>query len=234
MQKILARSGAGSRRKAEEFIQAGRVRIDGKVVTEMGIKVDPARHKISLNGKPVSASEEKIYILLNKPTGYVTTLHDPQGRPIVTSLLKGISQRVFPVGRLDLDTEGALLLTNDGDVAQQVQHPSFEVKKTYVAKIKGRLSAEQVQKLESGIELEGRRTYPALLKVRQQTSRHSVVQITIHEGRKRQVRKMFAAIGHPVFSLKRIAYGDLKLGTLPSGKFRILHKKDLDKVFISK
>ena len=234
LQKILARSGAASRRKAELFIQEGRVTVDGKVVREMGVKLDPACHEIKLNGRRVSTAEEKIYILLNKPTGYVTTLDDPQGRPIVTSLLKGISARLFPVGRLDLDTAGALILTNDGELAQRIQHPSFEINKTYVAKVSGSPAAEDIKRLAEGIELEGRRTYPALLKVRRKTPRFSVIEITIHEGRKRQVRKMFAAIGHPVLTLKRVAYGNLRIGSLPVGKFRVLKKKDIEKIFSSR
>jgi pseudouridine synthase len=230
LQKILARAGAGSRRTAEQYISEGRVSIDGKVVTDMGIKVDPAGHEIRLNGKPIHSSEEKIYILLNKPKGYVTTLSDPQGRPIVTSLLSGISQRVFPVGRLDLDTEGALLLTNDGELAQHILHPSFEIKKTYVAKVVGCPSGEARERLAKGIVLEGRRTSPAQLKVLRETTGFSVIEITIHEGRKRQVRKMFAAIGHPVLALKRTAYGRLKLGSLALGKFRIIGKKDVEKI----
>lgn len=230
LQKILARAGAGSRRTAEQYISEGRVSIDGKVVTDMGIKVDPADHEIRLNGKPIHSSEEKIYILLNKPKGYVTTLSDPQGRPIVTSLLSGISQRVFPVGRLDLDTEGALLLTNDGELAQHILHPSFEIKKTYVAKVVGCPSGEARERLAKGIVLEGRRTSPAQLKVLRETPGFSDIEITIHEGRKRQVRKMFAAIGHPVLALKRTAYGRLKLGSLALGKFRIIGKKDVEKI----
>lgn len=234
LQKVLARSGACSRRKAEEFIKQGRVTIDGKVVTEMGIKVDSDFQRITLNGRPIHFSSKKITVLLNKPTGYVTTLSDPQGRPIVISLLKGISERLFPVGRLDLDTSGALILTNDGDLAQRVQHPSFEINKTYVAKVKGRPSAESLAILSKGIELEGRMTYPARLKVRQETSRFSIIEIVIHEGRKRQVRKMFTAIGHHVVELSRIAYGQLQLGSLATGAFRILKEKDISLIFSNK
>ncbi len=234
LQKVLARSGACSRRKAEEFIKQGRVTIDGKVVTEMGIKVDPDCQRITFNGRPIHLSSEKVTVLLNKPTGYVTTLSDPQGRPIVTSLLKGISERLFPVGRLDLDTSGALILTNDGDLAQRTQHPSFEINKTYVAKVKGCRSEESLENRSKGIKLESRMTYPARLKVRRTTSRFSVIEIVIHEGRKRQVRKMFAAIGHPVLELTRIAYGQLRLGSLASGSFRILKGKDISLIFAGK
>lgn len=234
LQKVLARSGACSRRKAEEFIKQGKVTVDGKIVTEMGIKVDPNSQRITLQGRPVRLSSKKITVLLNKPTGYVTTLSDPQGRPIVSSLLKGISERLFPVGRLDLDTGGALILTNDGDLAQRTQHPRFEIKKTYVAKVKGSPSPESLERLSRGIELEGRMTYPAMLTVRQTTRRFSVIEIVIHEGRKRQVRKMFAAIGHPVLELTRIAYGQLQLGSLAPGSFRILKEKDISRIFAGK
>jgi 23S rRNA pseudouridine2605 synthase len=231
LQKILARSGASSRRKAEEMIKDGRVAVDGVVVREMGLKFDPKRHSVTLDGKIISIDEEKIYILLNKPRGYVTTLNDPQGRPIVTALLRDVQERVFPVGRLDLDTEGALLLTNDGSLAQRVQHPSFEVNKTYRAKVSGRPSAEKLERLANGIEIEGRMTSPAHLKILKSVSQTTIIEIVIHEGRKRQVRKMFAAIGHRVLELKRIAYGGLQLGSLARGKYRYLKPNEIALIF---
>ena len=235
LQKILARAGIASRRKAEEMIKQGRVAVDGKVVTEMGIKLDPEHHRITCDNKPLTVKQAKIYILLNKPKGYVSTVRDPQGRPIVTSLLEGYEGvRVFPVGRLDLDTEGALLLTNDGALAQKIQHPSFEVNKTYEAVVAGRPDRGQLARLEKGIEIDGRKTWPARLRV---TSRHggsTTIVITIHEGRKRQVRKMFDAIGHRVLNLKRIAYGKLELGGLSSGKYRLLDDADLARIFAGK
>lgn len=231
LQKILARSGAGSRRKAEEMIKNGRVAVDGAIVREMGVRLDPEKHEVTLDGKVVSLEEEKVYILLNKPKGYVTTLHDPQGRPVVTDLLKGVDSRVFPVGRLDLDTEGALILTNDGSLAQKVQHPSFEVNKTYIAQVAGRPSPGKLAQLRAGIVIEGQKTFPARLKVISPGARSTVIQITIHEGRKRQVRKMFAAIGHRVQELKRIAYGRLQLGDLAQGTFRYLSPKEIDLIF---
>ena len=194
LQKILARSGAGSRRKAEDMIKNGRVAVDGAIIREMGVRLDPDKHTITLDGKAVCLEKEKIYILLHKPKGYVTTLNDPQGRPVVTDLLKNIDFRVFPVGRLDLDTEGALILTNDGSLAQQVQHPSFEINKTYVARVAGRPSAKKLTKLAEGIMIEGKRTFPAHLKIIKPGTRSSMIQITIHEGRKRQVRKMFTSL----------------------------------------
>lgn len=231
LQKILARAGVASRRTAEQLIKEGKLAVDGRTVTEMGCQVDPAKHRITFEGKPLPVPEEKIYILLNKPTGYVTTMSDPQGRPIVTSLLEGISARVFPVGRLDLDTEGALLMTNDGELAQRIIHPRYEVNKTYVAKVKGRPSWEKLRQLEKGIEIDGQKTWPATINVLESTSSFTSIEIIIHEGKKRQVRKMFATIGHPVLELKRTAYGRLKLGKIALGKYRFLSSKDLKKIF---
>jgi 23S rRNA pseudouridine2605 synthase len=235
LQKILARAGVASRRQAEELIKQGRVAIDGRIVTEMGIKVDPARQTITFDNKTLTLATPKIYILLNKPKGYVSTVRDPQGRPIVTSLLAGLDGlRVFPVGRLDLDTEGALLLTNDGSLAQKIQHPSHEVNKTYEATVMGRPDREKLARLETGIVIEGRKTWPARLEISSRQAGRTTILITIHEGRKRQVRKMFDAIGHRVLHLRRIAYGELDLGDLPLGKYRLLNEKDLSLIFANK
>lgn len=234
LQKVLARAGIASRRAAEELIRQGRVSVDGRIVTTVGCKVDPDKQQIAFNGKPVQISAKKIYILLNKPKGYVTTLKDPQGRPIVTALLEGITERVFPVGRLDLDTEGALLLTNDGDLAQRIIHPRYEVNKTYIAEVAGCPPPKKITLLEQGIELDGQKTWPATMRVLKKKSSTTIIRVIIHEGKKRQVRKMFAAIGHPVLSLKRVAYGGLSLGRLPIGKYRLLDKNDLDRIFSKK
>ena len=234
LQKILAKAGIASRRKAEELIRQGRVKVDGRLVTEMGIRVDPEHQQIEFDGKPVTVEEKKVYVLLHKPAGYVSTVHDPQGRPIVTELIKDIQERVFPVGRLDLDTEGALLLTNDGELAQKILHPSFEVNKTYRAVVKGRPSKKKVAMLSNGIDIDGQKTWPAMVKVLSTGNNETTLQLIIHEGRKRQVRKMCEAVGHPVFRLKRIAYGKLKLGNLAAGKFRFLSEKDLQLIFAKK
>jgi pseudouridine synthase len=231
LQKVLAKAGIASRRGSEELIRQGKVRVDGRVVTEMGTKVDPETQKIECEGFTLASQEEKVYILLHKPTGYLSTVDDPQGRPIVTDLLKNIKERVYPVGRLDLDTEGALLLTNDGELAQKILHPSHEVDKTYVAKVKGVPGKKKLGALSKGIELEGRKTWPASIKVLKTEAHSAVIQIIIHEGRKRQVRKMFEAIGHPVLGLKRIAYGKLKLGELRPGKYRFLTPEDIKFIF---
>ena len=230
LQKILAAAGICSRRQAERLILAGRVKVDGQVITELGTKVAPNRQTIHFDDKPLRRPEPAYY-LLNKPRGYVTTMNDPQGRPIVTSLLKGVKERVFPVGRLDIDTEGALLLTNDGDLTQRILHPSKEIERTYEATVVGQPSRQKLAELAGGIVLEGRKTWPAKLRILKKKSAATTIEVVIHEGRKRQVRLMFAAIGHPVRELRRIAYGKLFLAELPVGKFRKLSAADLKKIF---
>lgn len=231
LQKYLAQCGIASRRKAEVMIAEGRVSVDGEIVENMGVKIDPESHTILVDGKPIVPEKQKIYFLLNKPRGYVTTVADPQGRPIVTDLIRTTKERLFPVGRLDLDTQGALLLTNDGDLAQKIQHPSYEITKTYEALVTGRPQQKKLDSLRKGILLEGKKTSPAQLNIIKTISGSTLVQITIHEGRKRQVRKMFDFIGHPVKSLKRIAYGSLFLNNLEEGSYRRLNKEDLRKIF---
>ena len=230
IQKILARAGICSRRKAEEYIAAGRVTVDGRVITQPGTKVVPDAAEISVDGKPVRL-EEKVYILLNKPPGYVTTMSDPQGRATVMDLLPDIKHRVFPVGRLDLDSEGALILTNDGALANKITHPRYEVNKTYEATIQGFPEPGGLKQLEQGILLEGKKTWPAQLRILHRKKGTTTIEVIIHEGKKRQVRKMFQAIGHHVLRLKRTAYGSLKLETLPRGKYRFLTKKDIKNLF---
>ena len=234
LQKYLAMAGIASRRKAEEYIAAGRVKVGGKINTAMGQQIIPGKQTILFDNKEVKTKEQPIYILLNKPKGYVTTLSDPQGRPIVTSLLHGIKGRVFPVGRLDIDTTGALLLTNDGELAQSILHPKYEVHKTYEAQVKGQPSPAAIRSLEKGIMLENKKTAPAKLRIKQKNKRNTIIILTIHEGRKRQVKKMFQAVGHPVQSLKRLAYGQLGLDKLQEGKFKILHQKDIKNIFSKK
>lgn len=232
LHKYLAACGIASRRKAEEMIRDGRVTINGMVVTSMGDKIIPGNDAVCCDGKPVTQPEEFIYVLLNKPKGYVTTLSDPQGRPVVTTLVQDLPQRVFPVGRLDLDTEGALILTNDGSLAQKIQHPSNETNKTYEALVQGHPGQAKLRQLAQGILLEEKMTAPAAVKILKHLHGQTLLRIVIHEGRKRQVKKMFEFIGNPVISLKRIAYGALHLGKLPSGKYRMLNHKDLKKIFL--
>ena len=233
LQKVLARAGVASRRRAEELIKSGRISVNGRVVTEMGCRVDPATATILFDGQPVRL-EQKVYILLNKPAGYVTTLSDPQGRPIVTDLVREVSERVFPVGRLDLDSEGALLLTNDGALANHILHPRYQVNKTYEVELKKTPGREDLRRLEQGILLEGRKTWPARTRILARRPGRTLVEIIIHEGKKRQVRKMFQAIGFPVIRLKRTAYGGLKMGDIPPGRYRFLKKNDLKRIFSGK
>ncbi|MGL1931130.1 MAG: rRNA pseudouridine synthase [Desulfotalea sp.] len=231
LQKYLACSGLTSRRKAEQFILDGRVEVDGKVVTELGTKVTPDKETVKVDGKLIKLEEQKVYYLLHKPRGYVTTLSDPQGRPVITELMTGVKERVYPVGRLDFDTEGALIMTNDGDLSQKILHPSFETFKTYHANLKGIPSKSNLDKLAHGISIDNKMTAPAKISVISRNANSCTASITIHEGRKHQVKKMFAAIGHPVTYLKRIAYGKLKLGNIPKGQFISLSSKDLELIF---
>jgi len=234
LQKFLAMNGISSRRKAEEIIKSGRVRVDGVVVTEMGVRIDPNTQKIHCDNQLLdpAGEQEAVYILLNKPRGYVTTASDPQGRPIVTSLLKNVKQRVYPVGRLDLDTEGALLMTNDGELAHKILHPKFETNKTYEALVEGMPSRRKINSLRKGIVIEGKKTWPAMVTLVKQKEQTSLFRITVHEGRKRQIRKMFRAISHPVLRLKRTAYGRLTLGSLKSGSYRFLSLNEVKKIFL--
>lgn len=222
LQKILSRAGVASRREAETFIAAGRVAVNGTVVTELGSKADPQQDRITLDGKPLLLKLERVYLVLYKPAGYVTTLKDPEGRPTVTDLLKGVGERVYPVGRLDYNTEGLLLLTNDGDWANRLAHPRHEVEKEYLVKVRGRVTPEQVRRLADGVELDDGATAPARVMIVHESERNSRLTITIHEGRYRQVRRMCEAVSLAVASLKRTRYGFLDLGDLRPGEYRRL------------
>jgi 23S rRNA pseudouridine2605 synthase len=222
LQKIISAAGAASRRASEKLIVEGRVRVNGKVVTELGTKADPNKDHIKVDGKLINPKQPQTYIMLNKPAGYVTTMSDPEGRPTVQDLLKGVKVRVYPVGRLDYNTEGLLLLTNDGDFAHLITHPSHELPKTYLAKIKGMLDDKTAHELEKGVFLEDGKTAPSKVKKVRKEETNSWVEITIREGRKRQVRRMFDRVGRSVIRLKRIRTGNLSLGDLPEGQYRYL------------
>jgi 23S rRNA pseudouridine2605 synthase len=222
LQKILSQAGIASRREAESMITDGRVAVNGAVVTELGTKADPAKDRITFDGKPVVLESAKAYILLYKPAGYMTTLKDPEGRPLVTDLLKGVKERVYPVGRLDYNTEGLLLLTNDGDLANRLMHPRHEVEKEYLVKVRGRVSPEQIRSLAAGVELEEGKTAPAKVIPMNESEKNSWLSITIHEGRYRQVRRMCEAVSLSVVRLKRARYGFLDLGELRPGEYRLL------------
>lgn len=222
LQKVIAHAGVASRRKAEELIKEGKVKVNGKVVTELGVKVTGS-DQIEVNGLKVER-EEPVYFLLYKPRGVISAVQDDKGRKVVTDFFKNIPQRIYPIGRLDYDTSGLLLLTNDGEFANKLMHPKYEIDKTYVAKVKGIPPKELLRKLERGIRLEEGKTAPAKAKLlsldkKKQTS---IIQLTIHEGRNRQVRRMFEAIGHEVIKLKREEYAFLNLRGLHTGDAREL------------
>jgi 23S rRNA pseudouridine2605 synthase len=222
LQKVIAHAGFASRRKAEQLIIDGQVKVNGKTVKELGLKVSSS-DRVEVNGIPVER-EQPVYFLFYKPRGVISSVKDDKGRKVVTDYLPEIKQRVYPVGRLDYDTSGLILLTNDGEFANSLMHPKSEIEKVYVAKIKGIPAREKVRSLERGVQLEDGKTAPAKVKVisidkKKQTA---IIEITIHEGRNRQVRRMFDAIGHPVLKLKREKYGFLTLQGLSVGDMREL------------
>ena len=226
LQKYLAGCGAASRRKCEEFITAGRVTVNGAVVTELGTQVEEG-DAVTLDGKPMLPEEKKYYILYHKPMGEVCTASDPQGRATVLDRFRDCPVRLFPVGRLDFDSEGLLLLTNDGEMMQRMLHPSREVDKTYLARVDGDVSLEAIRRLRAGILLDERMTAPADVRVIRRTGVETVALVTIHEGRNRQVRRMFDAVGHTVLLLRRVKFGPLEMGELKRGQWRELTEEEL-------
>jgi len=227
LQKVLAHAGIASRRAAERLIAEGRVSVNGAVVAELGTKVDPAKDAIKVDGKRVGAPPTgRTYLALHKPRGVVTTMSDPEGRPTVKGFLRGIKARVYPVGRLDYHSEGLLILTDDGALARDLMHPSRGVEKTYLAKVKGQPEAEVLSRLSRGIPLDGKRTGPARVRIVRRGD-NAWIEITIGEGRNRQVRRMFQAVGHPVQRLRRMGYGGVVLGRLPVGHLRPLSEAEV-------
>jgi pseudouridine synthase len=220
LQKFLAASGVCSRRKAEELILSGRVAVNGQTVSVLGAKVSGA-DKVLVDGRPVSASR-RVYVMLHKPEGYITSARDQFNRPTVMDLVTRYDTRLYPVGRLDYDTSGLLLLTNDGELTQALTHPGREVEKVYIARIKGVPAPDEMERFRAGLRIEGYTTAPAGIHIVKSSGENISVKITIHEGRTRQVRKMCDAIGHPVIFLKRVATGRLYLGDLPRGASREL------------
>ena len=222
LQKVLAQAGVASRRHAEELILAGRVSVDGTCVRELGVKVDVARARITVDGKPLAQRERHVYFLLNKPKGYLSTAKDERGRRTVLDLLPEVKERIYPVGRLDNHTEGLLLLTNDGALMNGLLHPRYQVEKTYIARVTPSPSAQALIQLTEGVLLEDGKTAPALVRVVGREAGEARVEITIHEGRNRQVRRMFAAVGSDVRALKRIAFAGLTLEGVKRGAHRPL------------
>lgn len=229
IQKILSEMGITSRRNAEEMINAGRITVNGKIAT-LGMKADPAKDHIKVDRKLLIKPEPKVYLLLNKPKSVVTSLYDPEGRATVKDFLKKIKYRVYPVGRLDYDSEGLLLMTNDGDFANAILHPSKKIPKTYLVKVKGVIEEAKIVKLKTGVKLIDGLTAPAKVRKISTTENNSWIEMTMHEGRKRQIRRMLETIGHTVLKLKRVKINGIALGDLKPGEYRYLTPEEIEKI----
>jgi 23S rRNA pseudouridine2605 synthase len=234
LQKIIAAAGIASRRKAEELMLAGEVRVNGQVVTELGTKADPDKDHIKVRGKlinPKLQKQEKIYLLLNKPAGFLTSRSDPNNRPLVIDLLGPYRNKVHPVGRLDFNTEGLLLLTNDGDFTHLISHAAAEVPKVYQVKVKGKPGDHQIKLLERGVVIDGVRTAPAKIRLIEERATNAWYEVTLYEGRNQQIRKMFDSVGHSVIKLRRVAIGFLRNERLKPGEFRLLGEDEVKRFF---
>lgn len=232
LQKVMAEAGVASRRASEKLIATGHVQVNGRIVRTLGTKVS-SRDKVEVDGVPLHR-EKHVYFLLNKPREVISSAHDEKGRRTVVDILreKGVDERIYPVGRLDYDTTGVLLLTNDGTLANKLMHPKFEVAKTYIAKVKGLVSNNDLKQLRLGVKLDGRKTKPAKsrLKESDRVKKTSIVQLTIHEGHYHQVKRMLEAVGHPVIKLHRESYGFLNLQGVQPGEFRKLRPEEVKKL----
>ncbi|MGW6282996.1 pseudouridine synthase [Kribbella sp. NPDC055071] len=227
LQKVLAQAGVASRRNAEILIEQGRVEVDGTVVTEFGKRVDPEVSIIRVDGERIPPVSAHVYLVLNKPRGVVTTMADPQGRPNISDYVQDREERLFHIGRLDTDTEGLLLLTNHGEFAHRLAHPSYEVSKTYVAEVDGNVKPGVLRQLLDGVKLEDGPARADTVKIMSSIRGRTLIQITLHEGRNRIVRRMFDAVGHPVKRLTRTAIGPVRRGNLHTGELRPLDSKEL-------
>ena len=230
LQKVIANSGYCSRRKAEELIEAGKVKVNGKTIYELGTKVD-SNDTIMINNKSLK-KEDKVYYLLNKPRQVITSVSDDKGRKTVVDLID-TKERIYPVGRLDYDTTGALILTNDGELANMLMHPSLNINKVYIAKVKGLIGKKEINKLESGVVIDGFKTSKSIARIKKydKTTDTSIVELTIHEGKNHQVKKMFEAIGYDVIKLKRERIAFLNVNDLKSGEYRKLNPKEIKKLY---
>ncbi len=227
LQKVLAQAGVASRRASEELIAEGRVEVNGKIVTEMGTRVDPERDQIRVDGARIPSARKHVYLIFNKPRGVVSTMDDPQGRPTLTDFIPARTPRVYHVGRLDTDTEGLLLLTNDGEFAHRLSHPSYEVKKTYVAEVEGFLDNKTLRALGKTTVLEDGPVTPDKVKLVMRSDPKSLVELTVHEGRNRLVRRLMDSCGHPVRKLSRTRFGSVHVGQLAVGQMRPLTRDEL-------
>jgi 23S rRNA pseudouridine2605 synthase len=230
IQKILAKAGIASRREAEQMVLEGRVTVNGHVIDAMGFKADPSKDFIKVDGKRLAGFESKIVILLNKPRNVLSTVKDPQERPTVMNLLKGVKGRVYPVGRLDFDAEGVLILTNDGDLAHILSHPRFSVPRTYLAKVRGTPEDKAIGRLQRGITLDDGRARAVSVEVINRREKNSWVRVVVTEGRNHLIKRMLLTVGHPVLKLKRVAFGPIHLGNLPLGQFRYLTPEEITKL----
>lgn len=227
LQKYMAACGVAARRKCEEIIEEGRVKVNDNIVTELGFKVDPELDEIVVDSKLIKLEERKVYILLNKPEGYVSTVKDERGRKTILDIVK-VNERIFPIGRLDYNTSGMILLTNDGDIYNRIIHPRKEVNKVYIAVIEGTPSKDKIDEFCNGIDIGGYITAKAKFRIIEKLQDKSKVEIIIHEGKNRQVRRMCEKIGHPVIALKRISVGNIKLGNLRRGEWRYLDENEIN------
>ena len=230
LQKFLASCGAASRRSAEKMITEGRITVNGVTVTELGTQVDELTDTVTVDGAVVHPEAEKYYIAYNKPVGEISSVSDPEGRATVLDRFRNFPVRLFPVGRLDYDSEGLLLLTNDGELMNRLLHPSFEIPKSYLTRVSNSVTDEEIRTLRKGVIIDGRMTSPAEVRLIRHDTFSTELLITIHEGRNRQVRKMIAAVGRQVVRLKRVRFGPVLLGDLPSGMWRKLSKEEIDKL----
>lgn len=231
LHKYMAHCGVASRRKCEHLIADGRVRVNGITVKGTGIKIDPDRDKVEVDGKSINRIGKRVYIMLNKPVGYVSTVTDQFQRPTVLDLVSGIEERIYPIGRLDYDSEGLILLTNDGSLTYGLTHPRHRVNKTYTVIVIGKPTGGEIDSIKKGVSLDGYVTSPADIRLCAERDKCTVYRVTIYEGRNRQVRRMFEAIGYTVISLKRTAIGSLSLGNLPIGQWRFLNKDEVKGLF---
>ena len=227
LEKFLSESGIASRRDAKKYVSAGRVTVNGEKVLIPGTHIVPQQDEITFDGNPIRGKPKQIYLMLNKPAGYVTTVRDERGRPTVMALVRDIPERIYPVGRLDLDTEGLLLMTNDGDFAHRILHPSHEIHKTYIAWVEGQPNRREIQRLREGIEIEEGVITSAQVNQIGRGEGQTQFKVIIYEGKKRQIRRMFHAVGHDVAHLKRVGIGSLSLGRLSIGKYRPLTQAEV-------
>ncbi len=228
LQKVIAEAGVASRRKAEDLIAQGRVQVNGAVVDTPGVKVDPSRDHIKVDGKIIRPATLRLVLALNKPRGYVSTMSDPEGRPTVADLLPHLPVRVFPVGRLDYNSEGLLLLTNDGDLAQRIAHPRYGVPRHYVVRVRGVMEQRALNRLRSGVKLEDGMTSPAEVKVIRSGPKNTWLKMTLREGKNQQIKRMCEAVGHPVVRLKRTGIGSLSLGSLKQKELHFLEAAEVE------